>query len=320
MNILILSCGIRNKIIQYFKEELNGKGKVLAADCSKLAPALYEADEYFIVPRIDEEGYLDIILEICKENCVDGIISLIDPELSQLAKNKQAFLDIGVTPIISDYSIVDMCYDKYKFYKFLVHNGIKTLRTYTNKQDFYRDISNGYINYPVVIKPRMGSASIGLNIVTKDEELEILFKKQDNLIIQEYANGIEYGADVYIDMISGDMATIFTKQKIRMRAGETDKSVSTKDEKLFNIIKEFVEMVGFRGVIDIDIFKIDGEYYISEVNPRFGGGYPHAHECGVNIPRMIINNISGKANESIVGQYEENVYMMKFNDIRIIKM
>ncbi len=65
INILILSCGTRNKIVQYFKKELAGKGQVMATDCSKLAPALYDADKYFIVPRIDEEGYIDIILSIC---------------------------------------------------------------------------------------------------------------------------------------------------------------------------------------------------------------------------------------------------------------
>ena len=105
-----------------------------------------------------------------------------------------------------------------------------------------------------------------------------------------------------------------------MRAGETDKSVSIKDKKLFELIKEFVKTVGFKGIIDIDIFKVNGEYYISEVNPRFGGGYPHAYECGVNVPRMIINNIAGKVNHEDIGQYDQNVYMMKFNEVKIINM
>ena len=52
MNILILSAGTRNKIVQYFRKELNGEGKVIATDCSNLAPAIYEADGYYIVPRI----------------------------------------------------------------------------------------------------------------------------------------------------------------------------------------------------------------------------------------------------------------------------
>jgi len=104
-----------------------------------------------------------------------------------------------------------------------------------------------------------------------------------------------------------------------MRAGETDKSVSIKNEKLFNLIRNFVKKAGFKGVIDIDIFEKDGEYYISEVNPRFGGGYPHAYECGVNIPKMIINNIDGKTNDEVIGNYDEGIYMMKFNELKIIR-
>ena len=319
MNILILSCGTRNKIIQYFKNELANEGMVLAADCSDLAPALYEADKYFIVPKIDDSRYLDIILSICRKNDVKAVLSLIDPELSLLAKNKQTFLDIGVLPIISDYKIVDMCFNKYKLYEYLVKNGFKSIKTYINKDEFYRDIRKGKINYPVIVKPINGSASINVNKVVSDEELEMLFKKYSNLMIQEYVDGIEYGADVYIDMISGEIVSIFTKKKIKMRAGETDKAVSIKDDKLFALIKQFVKRVGFRGIIDIDIFKVNGEYCISEVNPRFGGGYPHAYECGINVPRMIINNIKGKINENVVGQYEDNIYMMKFNEIKIIK-
>jgi carbamoyl-phosphate synthase large subunit len=101
MNILILSCGTRNKIVQYFKKELGDKGQVIATDCSELAPALYDADMHFIVPRINEEGYEDAIFNICKENNIKCVLSLIDPELSFLAKKKDKFLDIGTIPIVS---------------------------------------------------------------------------------------------------------------------------------------------------------------------------------------------------------------------------
>ena len=94
MNIMILSCGTRNKIVQYFKRELAGIGQVIASDCSRLAPALYDADKYFIVPSIDKEEYLDEVLSICKNNGVKAILSLIDPELSVLAANKDKFLSI----------------------------------------------------------------------------------------------------------------------------------------------------------------------------------------------------------------------------------
>ena len=107
---------------------------------------------------------------------------------------------------------------------------------------------------------------------------------------------------------------------IKMRAGETDKAVSVRDEKLFELIRNFVETCGFRGVIDIDLFEIEGRYYISEVNPRFGGGYPHAHACGVNIPAAILRNLDGLENEAGIGDYAENVCMMKYNEIAIRDM
>jgi carbamoyl-phosphate synthase large subunit len=82
---------------------------------------------------------------------------------------------------------------------------------------------------------------------------------------------------------------------------------------------DFVKKAGLTGIIDMDIFKVDGEYYISEVNPRFGGGYPHAYECGVNVPAMIIRNLNGQANKPVVGEYEEGIYMMKYSDVKIVR-
>lgn len=319
MNILILSCGTRNKIVQYFKKELGNKGMVMATDCSELAPALYDADKHFIVSKINEEGYLDVILSICKENNIKAILSLIDPELNLLAAHKQDFLAIGTIPIVSEWEVVEMCFNKYSMYEFLIQNGFKTVKSYIDVDKFYRDLETGIINFPVFVKPVRGSASININKVTTKEEIELLFARYDNLMIQEFMDGIEYGADVYIDMVSNEPVAIFTKEKILMRAGETDKSVSVKDEKLFELITRFIKKAGFKGIIDIDIFKINGEYYISEANPRFGGGYPHAYECGINGPRMIINNIKGNANNQVIGNYDEGVYMMKFNEVKMMR-
>jgi carbamoyl-phosphate synthase large subunit len=118
-------------------------------------------------------------------------------------------------------------------------------------------------------------------------------------------------------MISKETVSIFTKKKLLMRAGETDKAVSFKDEALFELIKKFAEEAGFLGQIDIDIFAVGGRYYISEVNPRFGGGYPHAYECGCDHVQLILNNLSGKANKQNIGAYESDIYMMKYNEIMV---
>ncbi|MCM1135562.1 MAG: ATP-grasp domain-containing protein [Clostridium sp.] len=316
MNILILSAGTRNKVVQYFKENIGG-GRVIATDCSNLAPAVYDADAFYLVPRITAPGYIDKILEICGREKIDGVFSLIDPELSLLAKERERFLGVGATPIVSPYDLVETCFDKYKMYQMLMEMGIPTGRCYVDKELFYRDLGEGRIHYPVFVKPVKGSASININRVSSDEEIETLFHLYDDLMIQEYMDGQEYGADVYVDMLSGSCTSIFVKKKIKMRAGETDKSVSVKIPALFDLLQKFVEKCGFCGMIDIDIFEIKGTFYISEVNPRFGGGYPHAYACGVNMPAQVMENLAGRENPVRIGEYKENICMMKYNEIAI---
>lgn len=320
MNILILSSGTRNKIVQYFKKALENKGNVICTDMSDIAPSIYEADKFYIVPRMTAPGYIDVILDICKKEKIDGILSLIDPELSLLAKNEKKFLEVGTIVIGSSYELCEMSLDKYQMFNWLKKHRYKCARSYINKEEFYTDVANEKINYPVFVKPAKGSASIAISKVYDKETLELLLVHDENLMIQEFLNGQEIGADVYIDMISGEIVSIFTKKKIVMRAGETDKSVSFKDEKLFELIKSFVSDAGYRGQIDIDIFDVDGEYYISEVNPRFGGGYPHAYECGCNHMELVVNNLEHHINKSSIGNYNENVYMMKYNEIMTKKI
>lgn len=320
MNILILSAGTRDKVVQYFKKEIGNKGRIIATDCSNLAPAVYDADAFYLVPRITAPEYLDVILDICQKEQITGAFSLIDPELSLLAKEQEKFLAVGTTPIISDYDLVETCFDKYRMYQLLQKMQIPTGKCYVDKEEFYRAVEKGEISYPVFVKPVKGSASLHINQIGSSKELEVLFDLYDDLMIQEYMDGQEYGADVYIDMISGKCTSVFVKKKIKMRAGETDKSVSYRDGKLFELIRNFVETCGFRGMIDIDIFEIDGVYYISEVNPRFGGGYPHAYACGVNMPAAVIRNLNGQENEVSIGDYAENICMMKYNEIAIRDM
>lgn len=317
INILILSCGTRNKVVQYFRKSLEGIGSVVCTDMSPIAPALYEGDKYYIVPRMTEPGYIEKIFEICKREEITGVLSLIDPELSLLAEHMEAFRELGVTVIGSSYELCEMSLDKMQMYDWLTSHGYKAAKSYTDKETFYQEIEDNKITYPVFVKPVRGSASVAISKVNDKETVDLLFEHSDNLMIQEFLNGQEIGADVYIDLVTGEIVSIFTKKKIVMRAGETDKAVSFKDDKLFTLIKKFVKEAGYRGQIDIDIFEINGEYYISEVNPRFGGGYPHAYECGCNHMDLIINNLLNKENDEKIGQYDEGVYMMKYNEVMI---
>ena len=319
MNFLILAAGTRNKVVQYFKRTFDGVGKVIATDANNLGPAIYDADKYYIVPPITEQGYIDIIFDICKKEQINGCLSLIDPELSLLAANEEKFKAIGTTIIGSSYELCEMALDKMQMYKWLKAHGYNCARSWMDKEEFYKAVDAGEVSYPVFVKPYRGSASISISKVYDKETVDLLFAHEDDLMIQEFLDGQEIGADVYIDLISGEVVSIFTKKKIKMRAGETDKAVSFKDPALFALIEKFVNEAGYRGQIDIDIFEIGGQYYISEVNPRFGGGYPHAYESGCDHMKLILNNLNGIANEKKIGAYDEGIYMMKYNEVKIVR-
>ena len=331
MNILILSAGTRNKVVQAFRKTLEGKGRVVATDASALAPALYDADKAYVVPRITAPDYLDRILEICRREEISGVFSLIDPELSLIAKERARFEELGVTVVVSPFELCETCLDKYRMYELLQKEEIRTARCWTSAEAFFAAKQAGEVSYPVFVKPQCGSASLHINLAENDETVRTLFDNEKDLMVQELMTGQEYGCDLYIDLISGKCTSLFLKKKIRMRAGETDKSVSVKDEKLFVRLAAFAEKCGFRGMIDMDLFHDEhghenengwipeGEWYLSEVNPRFGGGYPHAYACGVDFPSQMLANLRGEENPVTIGAYESGVVMMKYNEIAIRK-
>lgn len=313
MNILITSVGRRTKLIDYFKREFK---KVVVTDMSKYAPALYHADKYYILPSIKNENYIKRLVEICKKDKIVAILSLIDPELELLSKNKKIFESIGVKIIGSSYEISDICFDKWKMYNFLKENNFLTARTYNDLEHFKKEHLERKIGFPIILKPKNGSASIGVKKIDEMKELDYYWKiRKEEYIIQEFLEGEEIGCDVYTDLISNEVVSIFTKRKISMRAGETDKSFSIKEYKLLELIEKFVSKLGTKGLIDIDIFKVNNNYYISEVNPRFGGGYLTAYECGVNFPKLIKNNLNNLVNPKNIGNYQENIVVLKCDDI-----
>lgn len=320
MNLLILSCGTRNLLVRYFKEKKNGFDKIVGTDCSTYAPALYETDVHYIVPRMTEPDYLSTILAICQKESIDAVLPLQEDELYLIAAHKNLFTENGVVPIVSEPDTVELCRDKYAFHEYLKRNGLPDIPCCVGYESFLKEQDAGIMKMPVFIKPVRGCGSIGIQKVERIELLESLCRYgKEEYLIQNFAEGEEFGADIYIDLLTKEPVTIFVKRKLRMRAGETEKSVSYKDDALFELIKKAVSGLQLCGPVDMDLFCIDGNYYISEINPRFGGGYPHAYNCGINFPKLIAVNIAGRKNETAIGSYEEGVCMLKYTDLMMRK-
>lgn len=314
-NLLICSVGRRTKLLSYFKKEFGKGNKIVTTDCDKLAPGIFMGDRNFVIPGIEAPNYFNTLVSICKQNNIKGIFSLIDPEINKLAENRSSLEENGVKLFCGPLEMVNTCFDKWEMFLFLKKNYFPTPSTIRG-EDPLESIKER--KFPVVVKPRTGSASLGLQMVDGFPELELITKKEKDIIIQEHLDGEEFGVDVYVDYFSHDIISVFIKKKIKMRSGETDKAVSTHHPKLEAMIRDFVKKLKIVGPADIDVFEIAGKLYISEVNPRFGGGYPLAYACGHNYPKFILNNLKGLKNTPLgIGNYKENVYMMKHDDILI---
>ena len=166
----------------------------------------------------------------------------------------------------------------------------------------------------------MWCGSVGAHKVNTLEQAEADWKSgEHDYIIQELMTGGDCDADVYVDTISHKAVAAFSKRKIETRIGGASKTVSFKDPKLFAFIEKICSVFEFNGPLDMDFFIKDGEYYLSEINPRFGGAYLHAYGAGVDFIKLIVNNINGIENPVIMGNYDEDILMLMYDDVVIAK-
>lgn len=310
MNILFTCAGRRTYLLKYFKENLAEGDKVVATDMQLSAPALQVADVKLQVPAVYNPEYVNITLNICMEQKIDALLSLNDLELPILAENKERFEELGVKVIVSDPEIIDIAFDKYKTAQWVESLGLVAPKTYVRLEDAKKALAAGEIEFPLFMKPRWGSGSIGLESIADMEELDIyynlLMKKikktilatasvgDEYIMIQEKLTGSEFGLDIMNDL-NGKNVGVSVKQKLAMRAGETDKAVTVDFPEVREMGRKIGEALGHIGNLDVDIMqREDGAYCVLELNPRFGGGFPFSYEAGVNMPKAIIQWIKGE--------------------------
>ena len=314
MNLLLTSVGRRTYMVLYFREALKGIGKVHAANSTKTY-ALSLADKSIVAPLICDNSYVDFLFDYCVKNEINAIISLFDIDLPILAKNKKKFADAGIHVIVSDYEFTSICNDKWATYQFLKVKGFNTPATFLTINDVHAAIEKDELHYPMIIKPRWGMGSIGIFQADNPQELAILYAKAQNsinesylkyesqqapkesIVMQEKLMGDEYGIDIFNDL-KGNLLACVSKRKLAMRAGETDSAEVIDNEELQIIGDKLSRISKHIGNLDVDCFYFNENFYILEMNCRFGGQYPFSHLAGVNFPKAIVKMLLGQKVEN----------------------
>jgi carbamoyl-phosphate synthase large subunit len=320
VNILITCPGRAFAMLNILKEEFAQRedSKLIAAANSNIQSALYAADKAYIVPNIHDETYIPRLLEICATDQIKGILTMIDEDLMVLSKAADEFRKIGVYPLLVDFEVAQTCDNKYEMYKFLLQHGFPCATTFSSLEDFKRGYAEKEIDFPVFVKPNIGSGTRGVMKCRIIEEVEKAFSLNPQLLVQEFMDGPEYSLDLYMDTISAKMVSVFAKEKIiksNTGIGGTATGKSIKDEQLFALTERLAQALGTIGPLNIEIFKVGSQYYVGEVNPRIGGNYLFAHACGIDFGNLIINNLRGIENTVTVGDYEADVLMMRYENL-----
>ena len=297
------------------------EGRIVATDLSSTAPALYFADSFYLVPPISDHSYINVILDICRKEHIQAITTCIDPEIMLLAQHREKFEELGIQVLAPMVETAELCFDKYRMYCYLIERGIPTVKTFGDMASFQEAYAANEIMFPAFVKPRTGSGSVGARKVCSMEDLRSAFEEDPTLIVQEYmGNAQDLDADAYIDTISHETVAIFTKKKLETKIGGASKTVSFKEPGMVQFLVDALKHFQFNGPIDVDVFCRDGKYYLSEINPRFGGAYLHAYGAGVDFVKMIQNNINGISNQPQFMQYEEGVAMLMYDSVVICKL
>jgi carbamoyl-phosphate synthase large subunit len=314
MRVLISSVGRRGYLVKFFKEALGSDGEVWGGDYSRYAPAFHCCDKSVLLPKVTDSDYVEQLIGFCQKNQIDVVVPLIDPELEVLAAHRERFYDAGIMVVVSPPQTVQIAFDKYLTYKFGKDSGIAVPETVVTIREAEELLAAGKLKWPVVVKPRKGSASADITYCHNERQMKNAFESCPNPMIQECMKGQEYGYDILGDRNCRPIS-VFCKRKLAMRAGETDKAVSTADAELIALGQKLAEKLPIFGPADVDVMVTDDGPKLLEINPRFGGGYPCSHQAGANFPAKLIAMCRNQRLTPDIGSCPAGVYMLKQYEI-----
>lgn len=312
--ILFTSAGRRVELMHCFRrdaEELGLTLRVLAADQRPaLSAACAIADEAFAVPRCLATDYVPALLEICRRKSVRLLVPTIDTELPVLAESAGAFAEVGTRVTVSSPEVVATSRDKLLTAKAFARAGIIIPRT-SHLTDMLAAPAGW--RWPVVLKPRGGSSSVGLALARDVEEVGRLGSTRDDYLVQEHWAGREYTVNIFFDE-GGDLVCAVPHRRIEIRGGEVSKGRTERMPQLEEAARKIVQALpGARGPMCFQaIVKPTGEYAVFEINARFGGGYPLAHHAGAPFSRWLLEAAAGLPSTAH-NAWRENVTMLRYD-------
>jgi carbamoyl-phosphate synthase large subunit len=311
--ILISSAGRRVELIGCFRDGAAHLGidlRVIAVDVDPaMSAACQVADVALRVPRCDRAEFIDELLRICLRHGVDLIVPTIDPELEPLSAQAARFREIGVDLAIAAPEVVRLARDKLRTAHFLASRGLPAPRS-GRLDEVMAD--PGAWPWPLMVKPRAGSSSVGIRILRAPDELTEVGGSREYLA-QELLQGEEYTVNLFFDA-AARLRCAIPHQRCEVRAGEVAKGVTRRHPELEAIARALGETLpGARGALCFQaIVDAAGRAVVFELNARFGGGYPLAHRAGARFAQWLLEETTGRST-SAHNHWQDGVLMLRYD-------
>jgi carbamoyl-phosphate synthase large subunit len=311
VNVFIIAAGRRTSLVRAFGDAVRRRGgRLFAGDVDGLAPALDFADEVIRTVPADEPGYLDDILSTVERHGISLIVPTIDADLLTLAAAKESLLALGCRPAVSEPSFVRTTLDKYRTGVVFGAAGIHVPWSWVPPIT-----DDGILPVELFVKPRAGSASQDTFRVAKGQ-LRAALQLQLDPVVQEVLSGPEITVDALLDFAGAPIHYV-PRVRIRTLAGESVQGVTLEHD---SVVEDWIERVlrvssrlGAAGPLTIQAFLTPDGPVLSEINPRFGGGFPLALEAGGAYPDWLLDMLAGVPVPPRLGEYEAGLYMTRFH-------
>ena len=316
VTVLITACGNAYMPGTATSVKNNGERKIrlIGADMNHDDTILQMFDQYYQVPRGDDPGYADALLDICIKEQVDVVIPIMSVELETLAKNADKFKAAGVALSVSRLEALKIANNKLALFEFMEENGIPTPKfcCVNSVEDVDRAIA--HIGVPVVFKTNEGSGSRGMRIIDPSKSrFDILFHEKPTsayvtlqdfketlqegqmppMMAMEYLPGHEYTVDMLCD--NGKVLYNMCRRGLNVQTSIILDGVVEDKPEITNLCAMVAEKLKLTGNIGFDVKeRADGTPVIMECNPRATAGVSEFTASGVNLLYLNVKRCLGE--------------------------
>jgi carbamoyl-phosphate synthase large subunit len=280
---------------------------IAAGDMDPLCATKAFADEFVLLPRASDPGFAQACLDAVRRLGIELFVPLIvESEFLPLDEQRERFESLCCRLLVPPREVVVKAGDKLEFAGFLHEIGVDGPRTVAFTSDIAVE------RFPVYLKPRRGSGSVGTTRVESAHSLHEAARGRSDLIVQEAVDGTEFTVDCFA-AAPGRVVAAVPRERIAIKAGVSVKGRTYRHPAIESIVGEVVAKSGLEGPANVQgMLRPDGTFSIFEMNPRFSGTLALTTAAGINFASLLIDMVEGNPIADLRGKHEDGVTMMRY--------